>query len=146
MDLQEITDKSHAMAVEKGWWDGGVENRNLGDQFANFHAEVSEAWEEYRRHGTEPEKFLYGGEDPFTTLEIPGELRERYEKEYAELVVCNGDALYMKKPEGIGPELADLFIRVCDTAGAYKVPLSRSVDVKMAYNALRGWRHGNKKA
>lgn len=39
----------HDLAKEKGWWKDGIENRSLGDQFSNFHAELSEAWEEYRK-------------------------------------------------------------------------------------------------
>lgn len=35
----------HDWAKRKGWWDSP---RATGDIFANFHAEISEAWEEYR--------------------------------------------------------------------------------------------------
>jgi NTP pyrophosphatase (non-canonical NTP hydrolase) len=45
MDIQETAKQVHEWAKSKGWWDG---KRSIGDQFANFHAEISEAWEEYR--------------------------------------------------------------------------------------------------
>lgn len=56
ISITELQHESHATAVEKGWWDG---ERPFGDQVANFHAEVSEAWEEYRKQGLDPDKFLY---------------------------------------------------------------------------------------
>ena len=50
MELQDYIKESHKTADEKGWWEKDAFNgeRSVGDQFANFHAEVSEAWEEYR--------------------------------------------------------------------------------------------------
>lgn len=46
--VAELIRASHAMAVQKGWWDSGIDNRSIAEQFVNFHAEISEAWEEYR--------------------------------------------------------------------------------------------------
>lgn len=43
--LNNLAQEVHALAVEKGWWQGG---RSFGDQVSNFHAEISEAWEDYR--------------------------------------------------------------------------------------------------
>lgn len=45
--IRELIKLSHEIAKEHGWWDGG--ERSLGDQFANFHSEISEAWEEIRK-------------------------------------------------------------------------------------------------
>lgn len=59
MTIQELLDEAHATAIEKGWWDGGIESRSVGDQFANFHAEVSEAWEEWRKYGMDGSMFIY---------------------------------------------------------------------------------------
>lgn len=39
-------------------------------------------------------------------------------------------------------ELADIIIRVLDTAGARGIDIGRAVDVKMAYNATRPHMHG----
>jgi len=58
MDIKEIAVIAHKNAIEKGFWDNNVINTahntplvvipSIGEQFANFHAEISEAWEEYR--------------------------------------------------------------------------------------------------
>lgn len=49
MTIRELITEAHETAKEKGWWDG--KERSVGDQFANFHAELSEAWEDYRKYG-----------------------------------------------------------------------------------------------
>jgi hypothetical protein len=87
-----LIEASHAQAVKSGWWDGGIENRSLDDQFNNFHAEVSEAWEEYRA----------------------GRMATWYG---AEALNAGGP----RKPEGFFVELADLIIRLADTCGAYEI-------------------------
>lgn len=48
MDIQEWQHEIHALAVEKGWYPNG-EQRPAAEHLANLHAEVSEAWEEYRK-------------------------------------------------------------------------------------------------
>jgi NTP pyrophosphatase (non-canonical NTP hydrolase) len=53
VDIKKIAEKVHRTAESKGWWDenivaGKVIPRSIGDQFANFHSEISEAWELYR--------------------------------------------------------------------------------------------------
>lgn len=50
-----------------------------------------------------------------------------------------------EKPEGVPAELADAVIRILDTCEAYGIDLSRALEVKMAYNATRPFRHGGKR-
>ena len=50
------------------------------------------------------------------------------------------------KPEGLPSELADVLIRVCDTAGALGIDLETAISEKMAFNATRPPRHGGKRA
>lgn len=136
----------HGWAVLKGWWEGGVEKRSFGDQMANFHGELSEAWEEYRKYGMDKEKFFYANPDDSLCLPIPEELREEYVGVPCTTVNFNTSVPTMRKPEGIAAELADLVIRIVDTCGAYDIDLADAIIVKMKYNQLRGYRHGNKKA
>ncbi len=50
------------------------------------------------------------------------------------------------KPEGLGSELADIVIRVCDSAGAMGVDMEAELRAKLAFNRTRGHRHGGKLA
>ncbi len=43
--INDIAKMIHKLAIEKGWWE---HDRNIGEILSNIHAEVSEAWEEYR--------------------------------------------------------------------------------------------------
>jgi len=58
MNLNTLAQIVHKTAISKGWWDEDMVHasacphvipKSIGDQFANFHAEISEAWEEYRK-------------------------------------------------------------------------------------------------
>ena len=92
-DWQSLVRVAHGMAVEKGWWDDGINARPIEDIENNFHAEVSEAWEEYRA--------------------------KRMETWYADpQAVLSGT---LPKPEGFYVELADLLIRIADAAGAHRI-------------------------
>jgi hypothetical protein len=112
--LNRMAAEVHQTAVEHGWWEGG--ERSLGDQFANFHCELSEAWEEYRDG------------HPLTEIRI------------------HIDPKKGEGPVGFPIELADLLIRVFDTAAAYHIDLDLAFCTKAAYNKTRPYRHGGKKA
>lgn len=45
MTIRELQEQAHATAKEKGWHD---KPRDFADFIANVHAELSEAWEDYR--------------------------------------------------------------------------------------------------
>ena len=45
MNLNQWRDEIHALAKEKGWWEG---ERTFGEIIALCHSELSEALEEYR--------------------------------------------------------------------------------------------------
>ena len=157
---------SHNMAIEKGWWDGGVMTRPIEEIIANFHSEISEAWEEYRA----------------------GRMATWYSGDAAETLRSGKQP----KPEGFWVELADLLIRIADAAGAHRIDVDfdflqsgqynlsefvcwlhqaianenwnwvieecfyfaernqhdlwATIREKLSYNATRPYRHGGKKA
>jgi NTP pyrophosphatase (non-canonical NTP hydrolase) len=49
------------------------------------------------------------------------------------------------KPEGVGSEFADLFIRILDDCARWEIDLRAEYERKMAYNRTREYRHGNKR-
>ena len=49
-----------------------------------------------------------------------------------------------KKPEGAAVELADAVIRIADLCGHLGIDLDAVIEEKMAYNADRPYKHGNR--
>ena len=50
------------------------------------------------------------------------------------------------KPEGVGSEFADVFIRLLDYCARFDVDLEAEYERKMAYNRTRPYRHGNRRS
>jgi NTP pyrophosphatase (non-canonical NTP hydrolase) len=63
----------------------------------------------------------------------------RAAKQANEVYYSNGD-----KPEGIGPEMADVVIRILHYCGKVGIDLDYMIDLKMSYNYTRSHRHGGK--
>lgn len=134
-----------------GWYD---KERTFGDDVALLHSEVSELFEEFRA-GADPrtnryvlkvspgspvdiklDGMLAEAEGPFGELTDPA-----FQGVIDQLRVEEPTAF---KPEGIPSEMADILIRLLDTAGRYGVNLDSAVREKLAYNRTRGHRHGGK--
>lgn len=113
MDLNELRDYVHKISKEKGWHE---KEMPFSEFIANTGGELSEAWEEFRKHRLFNE--TYFAEDKQGVL----------------------------KPEGIPTELGDTLIRILDFCGAHNIDIEAAVMVKSSYNAKRPYRHGNKKA
>jgi NTP pyrophosphatase (non-canonical NTP hydrolase) len=60
----------------------------------------------------------------------------------------NRGEMYMNgnKPEGLFVELADAMIYIMDFCEARGVDIGQIIEQKTAFNATRGYRHGNKRA
>lgn len=52
----------------------------------------------------------------------------------------------LQKPEGVGSEVADVFIRLLDTCERHGIDLRAEYERKMTYNRTRPYRHGGKVA
>lgn len=59
MNLNQLKAEIHTTAKEHGWWEGGVEARNIGEQIMLMVSELSEAMEEYRKYGMDPDRHIY---------------------------------------------------------------------------------------
>ena len=121
MNINDLCKKAHENAVSKGFWE---EERSFAEQIALMHSELSEALEEYRDGNDLAEVYYKCG-----TPRI-GECNEDCEKP-----ICY-------KPEGIPIELADVLIRIFDTAAHYEIDLEKAIEIKMKYNEGRPHKHG----
>jgi len=118
MTIKELIQISYQTAKEKGWWE---KDRPFSEGIALMHSELSEALEEWRKHGMDPSLMIYGDES-----DIPHE--------------------FPVKPEGIAVELADVMIRIADWCGRCDIPLEQAIKFKLDYNISRSHRHGGKLA
>lgn len=117
-NFDELIKVSHEMAVEKGWWPEG-KKRSVTEIFANFHSELSEAWEEYRRGR------MFPWHDPVDN--------DNGRSVYTYEDIGNFPA--GPKPEGFTVELADFLIRLADWCGSLGVNSleKRNEDIKPDY-------------
>lgn len=106
-----------------GWYES---ERTFGEDIALLHSEVSEALEAYREH---------------EVLDVT-ELLCRDASHAIPALAPNGG--HVCKPEGVGSELADVFIRLLDTCDRRGINLAAEFERKLAFNATRGHRHGGK--
>jgi len=76
MNLNKLAKKVHLNALDKGFWDNKMAYtdtiipRSIGEQFANFHAEISEAWEEYRNGHAMNEIYFKDGKPEGVPVEL----------------------------------------------------------------------------
>lgn len=114
-DLTDLQDEIYEINVANGWYDS---ERSFGDCISLLHTEVSEAYEAYRRWGLD-------------------DMTEATYESTPERVV--------PKPEGVGSEFADIFIRLLDTCRRHGIDLEAEVARKNTFNRTRGYRHGGKR-
>lgn len=87
----------------------------FGDRMALLHSEVSEAFEAWRKHGL------------------------------ADLTRDHDDhGVRPGKPEGVGSEFADIFIRLLTECARYGINLRYETERKMRYNDSRPFMHGKR--
>lgn len=118
MNITELQQQAHDMALGKGWWPYPTDIHgklrvppdSIAAKLALVHSETSEALECVR----------------------DGDMMERV------------DQARDGKPEGLPSELADIVIRVADLCGALGIDLDEAIRTKMAYNKRRTHRHGGR--
>ena len=97
-----------------------LEDIETGNRQMLIAGEVFEAHEEIRAGHSDDEIYFVGG------VEHP-------------------DDGTLPKPEGVGAEYADAFIRLCDESGKVGIDLAQEVKRKLAYNDTRHPMHGGKR-
>lgn len=127
--IAEWSKLSNEQAERKGW----NENLDIPSQFANFHSEISEAWEEHRNgKGMLEVYFNYDLCNCGVTLE------------HVTSLALHVPGCPATKPEGIPIEMADCVIRIMHTCGYYGIDLEGMIRLKMGYNESREYRHGKR--
>jgi NTP pyrophosphatase (non-canonical NTP hydrolase) len=114
--LESLADHVYGVAKKSGFH--SKKTPNVGNFVSNLHSEVSEFWEAYRKN----------------QVNKPCDKSPKCE-EMGLGTLTNGEE-----------ELADILIRVLDTAKTLGINIGRAVHVKDAYNQTRPFKHGNKKA
>ena len=130
-DIRRMQALVEAVNVKNGWFDA---DRTFGDDMALLHSEVSEAFEAFRKHGLED-----------VTVTKSDRCSDPQHGDSTWDHDCYYDDIENPKPEGVGSELADVLVRLLDTAERYDVDLVGEFWRKLQYNATRGYRHGNRR-
>lgn len=129
--------------TNKGWFD---EDRSMGDDAALLHSEVSEMLEAWRDWGTaslnEYVEFLHKEEGTNGATRIQRSSTLAILGSAADTVLGYNQ---IGKPQGMASEMADILIRLLDSAYRYGVDLEAEYERKMAYNRTRPPRHGGKR-
>lgn len=146
MTLNEMAAESHAIAVQKGWYENG--GPSALEKHMLMVSEIAEATEEVRNN--KPPLRVEGKkkQTPDSTLwdfvskviPVKGEAID-FEMIMLETEGWGSDIL---KPEGEAAELADVIIRIGDYFGHKGWDLEAVVKLKMNYNRTRGHKHGGK--
>lgn len=122
MEIKTLVAKAHENAVKHGFWEPPL---SFGTAIALIHSELSEALEEERNGNP----FICTPQDETECLMYGKESLCKYRS---------------RKPEGVAVELADAVIRIADLCGHLEIDLEEVIEIKMAYNEGRPYKHGKK--
>lgn len=119
----------HETNVTRGFWEGGLEAKNIGEVLMLIVSEVSEALEADRKNYYTKGNIINALPDDLENISD-----RLYFKQEFEVAVKNS----------FEDELADVIIRVMDLCGAMNIDIDWHIEQKMKYNSLREYKHGKK--
>lgn len=120
-DMEDLILEVRALNEQKGWREGST---TFAEYIALAHSELSEALDAWRSHKLG---------DP--SQQLCERLRRHNPEE---------DHEHQCKPEGVGSEFADVFIRLLDMCDVFGIDLLEEYRRKMNYNWTRPFKHGGK--
>jgi hypothetical protein len=116
--LEEMQAEVKEVNLAHGWFDEPVP---FAQACMLMVSEIAEAYEAYRGHGLEDFTAHQCADAPYLPPGKPA------------------------KPEGVGSEFADTFIRLLDNCEKFGIDLRAEYERKVAYNRTRPYRHGGKR-
>lgn len=124
-DLNELMEKIHANAVDKGFWDEPVQT---GVSLMLIVSELAEALESDRK-----EKFA-----AWNTYDNESDVwsEHKLQQFIQEFEVGVKDTFE--------DEMADSLIRILDLCAYMKIDIAKHIELKMLYNSTREYKHGKK--
>ena len=128
----------HQWALVKEWRGPNSSHRPLVADLALFTSEISEALEELRKNA-DPTHYY----ESFSVVWRGVKFKNMSPEQLTVMGFSPEDMADLDpKPEGFGPEIADLVIRVLETCEEYGIDLSFEIERKMAHNEGRELKHG----
>ena len=175
INFDDLAVKAHATAVSKGWWPIPPSSRPFSEVFANFHSEVDEAWEEFRKWGMSQSRFIYTqqGTPEGIAIELAdllirlADAKQAYGWHTIEHsigpprlcpsfpllvntlhahIVYHYTDVHTRGPDGVYGEIAEILAHVEGFCQVFNVPLQDAIGIKLEYNKTRPYRHDGKKA
>jgi hypothetical protein len=158
--VAELVRRSHSLSKQKGWYelweeDGRTKAHavNVPEKLALIHSEVSEALEEFRKHGVEMRCPDCNGDGKCPAGTPDAHCWKCRGRGFLAMYAAemqrdpeNQRYVLASKPEGLVVELADAVIRIADLCGALGLDLAAAIEIKHRYNETRSFRHGGKRA
>lgn len=124
MNINEIAKEIHQNNVEKGFWDD-KETKNVGEVLMLCVSELSEALEAHR-NGKRANLEAFNRDIVFASLDDEQAMVESFKKNVK---------------DSFEDEIADTMIRLMDISQGFDFDLEKHIQLKLAYNKTRPYKH-----